>query len=78
MKKGGFWRWQTKCLLFALLGGAVWLYLSVFSMGSNNWSWEEQVAMEAAMMKVANENPGRIPEIDQQIPETETALFALG
>jgi len=65
-------------LLLTLLLVAVWLYQHPGEVTADSWSWEEQLAMEAQMKQAALANPGVIPQLDRDIPQTETALFALG
>ncbi len=77
-KQKACWSTRTSILLLVLIGVGLWLYQSLNGGRSNIWSWEEQVEMEVAMAKAAQQAPGKVPEIDRSIPETETALFALG
>ena len=72
------WSLRTTILLLVLIGVGCWGYQSPTLMAANNWSWEEQLQMEEAMAKAAQLSPGKVPEIDRSIPETKTALFALG
>ncbi len=64
-------------LLLILVGVGLWHYQSD-SNRLSHWSWEDQVRMEVAMAHAAEASPGVVPEIDRSIPQTETALFALG
>jgi hypothetical protein len=68
---------RTLFLLILLLG-SVWLYQHPGVVTADSWTWEEQLAMEKQMQQAAMANPGQVPEIDRNIPQTETALFALG
>lgn len=73
-----YWRLRTTLLFLVLIGVALLQYQQSSSAASNNWSWEDQLQMEASMAKAAQLAPATVPEIDRSIPETETALFALG
>jgi len=64
--------------LLTLLLVAFWFYQQPGEVTADSWSWEEQMAMEAQMQQAALANPGEIPQLDLNIPPTETALFALG
>jgi hypothetical protein len=69
---------RTIIMSLVLIGVSFWLYLQPGSEAANNWSWEDQIRMEDAMAEAARQAPGTVPEIDRSVPETETALFALG
>lgn len=65
-------------LLLLLVVVGFWLFQSSDRATANNWSWADQVQMEVAMAKAAQASPATVPALDRHIPETETALFALG
>ena len=77
MKKNRY-RFGPVIFLLLLLGVGFWLYQSPGVVTANYWSWDDQLQMEATMAKVAQTSQAKIPAIDRRIPETETALFALG
>ena len=72
------WRLLTGLLLLLLFGVGFFWSQQLGSVIADSWSWEDQLEMELAMAKAAQASPATVPEIDRLIPETETALFALG
>ena len=72
------WRLLTGLLLLLLFGVGFFWSQQLGSVIADSWLWEDQLEMELAMAKAAQASPATVPEIDRLIPETETALFALG
>ena len=77
-KVSRYWSLRTTILLLLLIVVGWWGYSFPDLVAANNWSWEKQLQMEETMVKAAQLSPGQVPELDRSIPQTETALFALG
>lgn len=78
-RNAGRWRkLRSVVLLLILTAVGLWQYQQSGLAAANRWSWEDQLAMETEMAKAVQASPGSIPDLDRAIPETETALFALG